>query len=803
MPQTPKSISVPLAGAAATAYTVPGGATAVLKTALGQNVVGGNSLFTIQKLAGGAYSPLIINQTPTIQAPTGGTTFNSKNLIDGPITLTAGDSLVVADSSSPQWKFPSTSNTFTSTVSSSYGMRNMLYANGVYIQVGFDGSNSCSMLLRSTDANTWTEIATGNLLGSAATYYMANIGNTWVVGQHASINYMYSVDNGLTWTAATMPAGANIYDISSDGSTRWVMCTGLGVYTSTSIPTWTLNTILNNLINTSFSSTSNPGYAPSVASWNGTYWFIANWYGTWSTTNFTTFSPIYGPFGGSSFNSGFQGVRWSSVYSKYYAVARTAINSADIVSSSTNGISWTLTLPGTNVFNNTSRARVNVAGSNPVLIANAPLTGSTSLLKSTDGSTWTSATDIRGYTGMCEGLANGYFIRCASNGVSGNFYITTDPTTSTGVQFTVSAGSNASFRAAASNGTGWVLIFFDTSVSVTRCANGTTPTTLANTGSLVDSSGSYSFYNVVWWPAANLYVAVDTSGYIFTSPDGAAWTMRSSYAGVLQSNPSPVIVGNFLYLVSTYVGGGSGWIGRLSASELAADVAPTTVIPSTPAYGTLQQGYTWNNNCVNEIFSAGALSSNGTDILISNTRGSTSMYTPSVGNVIRTPPGSNGVIVERVNGLDMAYTTYTQGGGNTRGFFYASDIVSSVPTASNTVGGSFSIGSMNGPNSNPPSAGIKIVFYGGTYYVANDDDSISSATNLRIFTNYSWSATTIGRVPAVLPYTNYYTVNRIQSDGTNFLTFNASNNSVLVYKGTNPSSTLASSTVTFGLVEIT
>lgn len=803
MPQTPKSVSVSLTNVAATAYTVPAATTAVVKTALGQNVVGGNSSFTIQKLSGGVYSPLIINQTPTITPATGGTAFNSKNLIDGPITLAAGESLIVSDSATAAFKFPRTSTAFTSLNSSNYQMNNMLFGNGVYIMVGFDNTNSSSIVLRSTDGDNWTEIATGNLLPLSQSYFISRIGSTWVIGQWNAINYMYSTDNGLTWTAGALPAGSLIYCVASDGASRWVMCTALGVYTSTSLPTWTLNTTLNNLINLSYNSSSNPTYIPQIASWNGTYWFIASAYGTWVTTNFTTFNTLFQPFGGGSYNSSFSGVRWSSVYSRYYAYAKSTGNTLDVILSSTNGYYWTITTPGTNALTS-SNARINTAAGNSVLIASGAGGGST-LLKSTDGSTWSSATNTRGTLyrgGMVEGLANGFFLSTQANGNGGDFYLTTDPTTSSGTLFTTGAGTNTSFRAAASDGTGWVMIWYDSTNSTTKCAYGPNSTTMTSATAMVDSSGGYLPCQVVWWPAANLYVAADIYGYIFTSPTGATWTLRNSYnigAGIA----GVVVCGNFLYTIPQ---GATNSIRRMAAADIT--TGWTTIPLTTNAYSDFNSGYYPADfiSVSNGNNTAGPLTTNGTDILMSNYSGSTYIYTPSVGNSIRTP-GVGGVTVERVNNLDIAYTGRLPGvGTQPTGFFYSSDLTSALPTASVTVSSSFNSYS----SSNPVSAGNstiykKFTFFGGTYYITPDDNSISYGTNIRLLTNFTWSSTSVGRIPTILAATGQNAQNRLQSDGTNLITYNSvgSSNTAGTWKGTNPLATIAASTVTFGIVENT
>lgn len=796
MPQTPKSISVPLAGAAATAYTVPGGATAVLKTALGQNVVGGSSGFTVQKLSSGVYSPLIIEQTSQITNATGGTPFNSRNLIDGPVTLSAGDSIVVSDSATPQWKF-ARSSAFSSSIVNTYTPRNLLFSNGVYIMVASDSTNVSSLVQRSTDGVNWTEIATGNVLGTANAYYMANRGNNWVVGRWNTIDYMYSTDNGLTWTAAALPSGALIQSVAAN-STTFVFCTALGVYTSTTLPTWTLSTALNNLINISYSSSSNSAYIPQVASWDGTYWFIANYYGTWYTTDFTTYKTLYGPVGGSSQPSSFLGLRWSSVYSRYYAIGKSHNNAQDVISSSTNGFDWTPTSTGTNLFGGNSNGRVNSAGSNSVLIAKNN-NGTVNVLKSTDGTNWSSATIVRAnFIGMVEGLANGVFVTCRDS--TGEFFMSTDPTTSSGTLFSSAVGGNSNFHAAASDGTGWVLFNYDNAVSYQKCAYGPNATTMTSGAVNVDTSGEY-YTNLVWWPARGVYVAVGQNGSIRTSTNGASWTNISfNISQSLVANASVQVIGNFLYVVNYNTGSS---IYRTSVADSATSSWVFTQIPITTfAYNDYANGYYTASMAYPDKYTSGGMASNGTDIVLSNQQGNAWIYTPSVGPFIRTP-GAGGIIVERVNNLDIAYTGITGAGVSTRGFFYGSDIVSSLPTNSTFISTNFSQTLTNGPGGNPLLSGTKVLFYGGAYYAVSDSNAIAYATNIRSFTNYTWSSTSIGLVPVVLASSSNGTQNRIQSDGTNFISYSSSTSRQGVFSSTSPVNSLASSTITLGLIEIT
>lgn len=793
MPQTPKSVSANLSGSNVTLYTVPANTTAVVKTALAANVLSGTSTITVQKVSGGIPYPLTIGQFAQFTNATGGNSY-ARNLLDGPVTLAAGESITAFDSANPQFKFPQTSTRFIPTESASYAARNMLFGNGIYVMVCRDETNGKSMVLRSTDAATWTEIATGNRLSVVNTYYMARNGSTWVIAEHNTQNYMYSTDNALTWTAASLgSAGAGIFDVESDGTSRFVFCTRAGIYTSTALPTTTLNTAYNTLLNVSALSNV-PSAAPQVASWNGTYWFISNYYGTFYTTDFSNYTALYSTQGGSINQSG--GVRWSSNYSKFYSCGRinSGSGSTDAICSSTDGFNWSITQLSSTALTSQSNGKVVNAGGTLLL---AKTVGTNAILKSTNGTTWTSTTEIGGYTDLIEGLGNGYFLTCSNT--NSTYRISTDPTVSGGTAWNVGVNpySTNDFTAAASNGTGWVLFYYDYTDGGTYREGGSSFTSRTFTGT---ASGMGYVTQVVWYPAASVYVATNGSGF-WTSSDGNTWTNRSSYS--FSSCRGMTVQNNILYVYST--SGGNAQILRTTASDLLANVGWTSSALSVSAYSNLGTQITsfsmGTNNC-------GMLSANpsGTDILITGSYGETAIYQPSINPLAIKNPVGGGVFVERVNSLDIVYTGYGIAGSNTRGFFYGSNIVTTLPTNNTAAipGGTWCTGLHSSPVSNINKMGNRVIYYNSLYWtVAENSNAMSYASNIKLFTSYTMNNSSIGGVNFVLPAFSDSCQNRIGTDGTNFLTYNTATNSLIVFKGTNPLGTLVSAAITLGLIENT
>lgn len=808
MPQTPKSVSANILGSgtpAAAIYTVPAATTAVVKTALGVNTVGGSSQFTIQKQTGGLNYPLILNQTPTITPATGGTAFNSRNLLDGPVTLGAGDSILASDGATPQFRFPQTSDAF-ATYTGTFVSRAQRFSNSIYLMTGYDSANGSSFVLRSTDAVTWTEIATGNRLPSSSSYFISNIGNTWVIGAFASTSYIYSTDNALTWTAGTLPSNANIFCTDAN-STTFVFATGIGLYTSTNGSTWTLNTAYNTYLN---ATPANDQYSPQFVEWNGTYWFISTRDGAVFSTDLSTYTALYSYGGGGRRTTTFWGVTWSPAYSRYYTTNKFPAV-ADLIVSSTNGFTWSTTNTGFNTFNNNGNGGVACAGTNPVLIARAQTAAN--ILKSTNGTTWTSTTDIRGFQGMIRGMDNGFFISTQSSGISGQAYITTDPATSTGTLMSPGIGSNAIWSDAASNGTGWVAVYYHASTNDGYCAYGPNGTTVTDVNGFIDSftSGYGIVRGVLWWAAAGVYIAWTTTGYFYYSTNGASWSVSNAYNPYAQSssNVKYVAVGTNLYATSS---NNTGYFTSLSSTNYTSSspgwtyTAVTSSLYSTPSNGYAMTSCPQFGGLTNN---GGALATNGTDILFSNGFGGIAVYTPSVfRNQFRTP-GTGGLTVERVNNLDVVYTGAVPGGGNTNGFYYSSNVATTLPTAQGGTGNTGEPFSINYSSSSPASSNPNMFnmcnFFGGTYYfvvAAGSSTQIAYGPDLRGLVSRAWAGNSLGGVQAVNFVAGNNSQTPIVSDGTTFVTYqNQGNNQIRTWKG-NPATALASSVITLSVVEV-
>lgn len=245
MPQTPKSASVVFSSTTPTTiYTVPSGATAVVKSVLSASAIGGFPSVTINKVSGGVTYPITVNAPIGYQA-TSGTGFaypgdTTLNLLNGPITLAAGESISISTSTAGQYKFPAA--TFAST-SPGFKIANINYVNGFYVAVGFDSVTGFGLILTSPDGNTWTRRTFNNAINLTDIAF----GNGFyvVVGRNSGNRIFHSTDLA-TWTARSIP-NYNLNCVTF-GNGKFVAGGngGRALYTATNDPTSTWTAVLMN-----------------------------------------------------------------------------------------------------------------------------------------------------------------------------------------------------------------------------------------------------------------------------------------------------------------------------------------------------------------------------------------------------------------------------------------------------------------------------------------------------------------------------------------------------------------------------
>jgi hypothetical protein len=241
MAQTPISASVAFnSSTPTTIYTVPGGATAVVKSVLSSSLVGGFPSVTINKVSSGVTYPIVIN-TVTGYSNTVGTGYGYQgeatlNLLNGPITLAAGDSISISTSTAASYKFPTN---ISPTTNPNQRISNIQYFNGTYIAVGYDIASGYGLILTSTDAITWTK-QTFNFAINLTDIAYDGTTNYVVVGRNNNSKLYYST-NLTSWTQQAAPNSSDMHCITF-GNGKFVSggAAGASWYSNTSAPTaWT------------------------------------------------------------------------------------------------------------------------------------------------------------------------------------------------------------------------------------------------------------------------------------------------------------------------------------------------------------------------------------------------------------------------------------------------------------------------------------------------------------------------------------------------------------------------------------
>ena len=280
MAQTPKSASVQYNSTTPTTiYTVPAATTAVVRTLMAQSQVGTFDNVTINKISNSVNYPIIVDQ-PTAYIG-GNTTYylenttKGVNLLTGPITLAAGDSLSISTTTTAGYKFPQA----TLPTSTGFRISNLNYLNGNYIAVGRDVSLGLGLILTSSNGTTWTRQTFPYSLaltdvGFDGTYYV-------VVGT-SNNGFVYYSTNLTSWTQQAAPNATDMHCITY-GNGKWVAGGASGVIWYATTPTaWststlstggTLNTILTIGTNWAICGTGPYAYTSNLTTFTVPYWF--------------------------------------------------------------------------------------------------------------------------------------------------------------------------------------------------------------------------------------------------------------------------------------------------------------------------------------------------------------------------------------------------------------------------------------------------------------------------------------------------------------------------------------------------
>ena len=245
MAQTPKSVSAYVGSTTpVTLYTVPTGATAVVKTVTTSSLVGGYPSMTVNKVSNGVVYPLTVNSPSGYASGTYWPQNQTTNLLAGPVTMTAGDVLSVSTNATAYYKFPANTSPTTNPYQR---INNMNYLNGKYIAVGYDNNAGKGLILTSTDGITWTNQNFGFNINITDIAYDGST-NYVVVGTNSS-GYIYYSTNLSSWTQVTLPSNYNLYCITY-GNGYFVAGGASGrIFYATTPSSWTTNAFISQTIN--------------------------------------------------------------------------------------------------------------------------------------------------------------------------------------------------------------------------------------------------------------------------------------------------------------------------------------------------------------------------------------------------------------------------------------------------------------------------------------------------------------------------------------------------------------------------
>jgi hypothetical protein len=775
MPTTPISVSTGIQSVTnTTVYTVPAGRTAIVKAVSGQGSTGSTSLTVSKQISGQNY--VVVNTQPSDRTPaTGGTQTFNNNALQAPLTLGASDVLRVYTASSNAYSLPSVSTaTNTAADGSNYQIYANLFANGIYMAVG--SCTSGPYVATSSDAITWTQ-QTGALPFGTQFNTLACNGSVWVAANKDNTQgtVYYSSDNGVTWGAAVVASGSlNCGAIVSNGSIFGMYLNNGKVYSSSNGSTWTEST--------SYFTAVGGALAMYNIGWTGSYWIVNNSIGSLATDNFTTWYGYAGVSLGRSFTNVFS-TEYSSAYGRYYTSRN--LDSVPNIWSSTNGLLWENLYSG--AF---TPFKINCAGSNTVLIA-VGSSGGTAVLKSTNGSTWATATTQGSYAGPMWGLENGYYFTMFDQGSTDACMLSTDPTVSTG---TTRGNQTSGFycrNAAADPISGkWVGVGDEgTNIYMLGGTSGTNIGTTYNPSLTVGAAGTPN--SVCWSAADGYFYMITTTARVYRSTAyNSTWTLVATGVGSAGAAQPIKAVGTTLYVAS------NGQTSSIWISSTLTGGASWTQFSFT---STNPNAYTLTGQISGGGYYNGeAFATDGTNLVWTNTAGAVFALTPSVGTTTMRIPIPRAVgMPQTVNGNTFLYGGYSPSYGPVYGYFTSTNVIT-------TYGTFISYGGTNYYWANTAAMPNVVNYIGGSYYVTStgiNGQVWSSTTPTTIFDNttpprYAGLGATYAGIISVNPSNGW------MIDGTNLVSSQSGQPLTGVCKTSTPSNFLYAATVTASIVEI-
>ncbi len=395
------------------------------------------------------------------------------------------------------------------------------YGGGKYVAM-----TSSGRVYTSTDAESWTYSSTVSITSPRLTYF----NSLYVVA--GSAGKIYTSPDAVTWTARTSGTAQNFYDLKAIGGNVYAVGDSSTVVSSSDGSTWSAITLgVGNASDDLMTITSGNGLiviSARPSSGNSTYFRSSTGASnSWSAST-----------GGDNTTNGAYFL--NDRFYAFYAGTR--------VETSTDAITWT-NITSTSVTRPDSSTTVLGSpnqmfrgyhdGTSYFLFGSGGTYGYGTIIRSTNGSTYTMVAPTASIVGQGAAVLNGKHIQWGNEGLA----VSDD-----GLTYHFVTGS---YNGIATNGAG--------SFSLVG-AQGSNPSAVSNTstnwptlGALATRTGTKSFNDVVW--DGSQYVAVGEN-VIATSADGSSWTNAGSHTGnVYQS----VLYQGGNYLVSGYDGTTYEW----------------------------------------------------------------------------------------------------------------------------------------------------------------------------------------------------------------------------------------------------
>jgi hypothetical protein len=609
MAQTPKSLSANVSTLLPTTiYTVPAGTTAVVKSIIPATNLA-NQTITLNKLSSGTTYPIFRTYSLPNTPATGASQINSPNMLAGPITLAANESLTASVTSTTALNAQKTSvitNTAYQMQSGSPVFTCSVYANGIYMVTGyFSGtggviSQNNGFVLTSTNGSTWT-FQSAFPTGYSQLQTVVYGGSVWVaLGFDSNTNNSATVwtssNNGVAWTKVTLPSSTSwAYQIWYVNGNFIVADYQAYIYVSTDGITWTRKTGARDL---DIGNSSNAGNKIRSVNYVNSIYFFGTLGGTIISTDLTTYTSAYtvNNLNNSAIYFGY--IQYSAINSTWYAFGSTPSNSSNtetypILWSSSDGINWTwnTTLYSANILTGgytPIQFAVSKSGTNANIWMAASQVASNSLTYSTNGGTsWTRGTNASGYKGVFRTLSNGAYVQYYqaqddTNSVTtyvGIWGINVNPAlTTVGAQASMgthSYGLTGNYMAVASNGTGWVGWINTADDGTSKQFGGASSTTCAFYANL--TTNNYPIC-ATWLPATSKYYMITDTGYVYsTTAYNTAVTSLGQVPGFSGAYASVTIA-----TIGTYLVVNNGTLTKYSTDGI---TWTTATLPATTLFG--------------------------------------------------------------------------------------------------------------------------------------------------------------------------------------------------------------------------